>query len=652
MRNQIIKIAFLFCLFSTLMPAQNKSSLEIADTIKNKSNAKESVNGVTATGDVINVKDDAGNVLMTVTDEGSAGSIKLNDAGAVSPGTNKLYNNGGSLYWNGSALSGGSGATELNDLTDAKYDGSSLFVGSGAGANDDGTSNLNTAVGKNALNSNTTGSSNTANGYQSLNSNTTGNYNTATGSSSLNSNTTGNSNTANGLQSLYLNTTGSNNTAAGYRSLRSNTTGSYNTANGLQSLNSNTTGNYNIATGSYSLYNNTTGNSNTATGYASLYSNTSGDRNTSVGYQALYSNTIGTNNVGIGTGANYSNQEGSNNTMVGYQAGRGSVVHNKSGNIFIGYQAGYHENGDNKLYINNDSSSTPLIYGDFAQDILTINGSFASGYNSKAAGSNSVALGTNCIASGSGSIAFGIGSIAGNAAVAIGIDAIALEEAEAFGTEVKASAIRSMALGNFVETTGTGSLIIGDNSVSTILTSSNTNTFTARFSGGYKFFTNSSAPFVGAKLDSGANSWAVISDSTKKENFKLVDSEDVLNKISQFKLTSWNYKGQNPTKFRHYGPMAQDFFSAFGNDGIGTVGNDTTISSADFTGINFIAVQALEKRTKQQKVRITTLEAKIQNLEEENKRLISTIKEVDDIKAVLNVLLKQQPKINKFSQAN
>ncbi len=619
MRNQIIKIAFLFCIFSTLMPAQNKYSLEMADTTKNKSNAKESVNGVTAAGDVINFKNSTGNSIITITDEGSnVGSITLPSGSAPTPSINKLYNEGGTLKFNGAAIGSGSGSIGINDLTDAKWVGGSLFIGELAGANDDAADNGNTAIGYQSMNSNTSGYDNTAVGYSSLRFNTIGQKNVAVGNGTLSDNTTGISNTATGGGALSNNIDGDDNCASGYHSMLYNLTGSWNSAFGT----------------------------------LALAKNTSGDRNTSVGYQALYSNTIGTNNVGIGTGANYSNQEGSNNTMVGYQAGRGSVVHNKSGNIFIGYQAGYHETGDNKLYINNDSSSTPLIYGDFAQDILTINGSFASGYNSKAAGSNSIALGTNCIASGSGSIAFGIGSIAGNAAVAIGIDAIALEEAEAFGTEVKASAIRSMALGNFVETTGTGSLIIGDNSVSTILTSSNTNTFTARFSGGYKFFTNSSAPFVGAKLDSGANSWAVISDSTKKENFKLVDSEDVLNKISQFKLTSWNYKGQNPTKFRHYGPMAQDFFSAFGNDGIGTVGNDTTISSADFTGINFIAVQALEKRTKQQKVRITTLEAKIQNLEEENKRLISTIKEVDDIKAVLNVLLKQQPKINKFSQAN
>src|SRR5262249_32354224 len=52
------------------------------------------------------------------------------------------------------------------------------------------------------------------------------------------------------------------------------------------------------------------------------------------------------------------------------------------------------------------------------------------------------------------------------------------------------------------------------------------------------------------------------SDQTKKENFKPVDGEEVLGKIRGFELTSWNFIGHDPKEFRHYGPMAQDFFAA------------------------------------------------------------------------------------------
>jgi hypothetical protein len=84
------------------------------------------------------------------------------------------------------------GKISLND------GGNSVFVGEGAGLNDDASANLNVGVGFEALRANTTGSRNTANGYAAL-------Y----------SNTTGAANTANGYLALYYNTTGGGNTALG-----------------------------------------------------------------------------------------------------------------------------------------------------------------------------------------------------------------------------------------------------------------------------------------------------------------------------------------------------------------------------------------------------------------------------------------------------
>jgi len=43
--------------------------------------------------------------------------------------------------------------------------------------------------------------------------------------------------------------------------------------------------------------------------------------------------------------------------------------------------------------------------------------------------------------------------------------------------------------------------------------------------------------------------------------------------------------GHEPTQFRHYGPVAQDFFAAFGRDDVGTIGTPTTINSGDMQGI-------------------------------------------------------------------
>jgi hypothetical protein len=107
------------------------------------------------------------------------------------------------------------------------------------------------------------------------------------------------------------------------------------------------------------------------------------------------------------------------------------------------------------------------------------------------------------------------------------------------------------------------------------------------------------------------------SDKTQKENFQPVDGEAVLGKIRGFELTSWNFIDHDPKQFRHYGPMAQDFFAAFGQDGVGQIGTETTINSGDLAGILMIAVQALEKRTselKQKEAQIAVLASKVEEL--------------------------------------
>ncbi|NQU35009.1 MAG: hypothetical protein HQ521_17420 [Bacteroidetes bacterium] len=114
---------------------------------------------------------------------------------------------------------------------------------------------------------------------------------------------------------------------------------------------------------------------NTSVGYLSSQKNTGGSYNVAIGFSALLENTTGIKNTSIGTSANHYNQTGNNNTAIGYKSGMGISTHSKSGNIFLGYMAGYYETGDNKLYIENSSSSTPLIGGDFSTSEIYLNGS-------------------------------------------------------------------------------------------------------------------------------------------------------------------------------------------------------------------------------------------------------------------------------------
>jgi len=132
--------------------------------------------------------------------------------------------------------------------------------------------------------------------------------------------------------------------------------------------------NWNTFIGDYSGENNTTGSSNIAlSGYA-LYSNTTGQRNIAIGESALRISDTGSFNIVIGSWADGNNSGGIENVIIGYQAGMGSSPHVKSGNVFIGNQAGFYETGDNKLYIENSYTPYPLIYGEFDNDIVQING--------------------------------------------------------------------------------------------------------------------------------------------------------------------------------------------------------------------------------------------------------------------------------------
>jgi len=107
------------------------------------------------------------------------------------------------------------GATALDGLSDAISDGSSIFLGSGSGANDDGSDNMNVAVGIEALPANTSGYSNTAFGSAALRENSTSCYNTALGCGALVL-TTGGNNTGCGAGALRYNRGGSSNVALGH----------------------------------------------------------------------------------------------------------------------------------------------------------------------------------------------------------------------------------------------------------------------------------------------------------------------------------------------------------------------------------------------------------------------------------------------------
>ncbi|NTD96323.1 hypothetical protein G6M24_04190, partial [Agrobacterium tumefaciens] len=255
----------------------------------------------------------------------------------------------------------------------------------------------------------------------------------------------------------------------------------------------------------------------------------------------------------------------------------------------------------------------------------------SSGYSSISYGSTNTASGSEAFAGGAGSSASGIRAIAlGNQASASGNQAISL------GSNTIADAIQSVAIGSFATTNGfAGTFALGDGSGSSanMLKSLASNQMVMRFAGGYRFYTSANlASYV--DIAAGANGVSITSDRRKKENFEAINGEKFLSKIDTMQLTSWNYKGQDPSVFRHYGPMAQDFYQAFGKDSYGKIGNDTTISSADIDGVNMIAIQALIKRTNQ-------LQEDNRLLAERNDLLVKQLQEVkNEALETLNIVNK------------
>lgn len=115
-------------------------------------------------------------------------------------------------------------------------------------------------------------------------------------------------------------------------------------------------------------------NHNTAVGLSSMSGVVSGTHNTALGHSALILNNAGGSNTAIGVSALGANQ-GSNNTAVGRNAGNGGGPFPAfSGCVMLGYQAGRDNTASNKLFIDNSSTSTPLIGGDFDENRVDING--------------------------------------------------------------------------------------------------------------------------------------------------------------------------------------------------------------------------------------------------------------------------------------
>jgi hypothetical protein len=323
----------------------------------------------------------------------------------VSPDSIRLYvdNNPAAKGVKGGFAIGGfdntkGSVTSFTTLTPNNY-----FIGQGAGRSIT-TGLYNSFLGYEAGASNSTGTSNILMGYRSGFSNKAGSYNIFMGDSAG-----------------VLNTNGEVNVFMGFKAGASNTTGSYNVFLGDSSGVSNTTGRVNVIIGNWAGYQNTTGSRNIIIGTAG-YENTTGNNNVFMGTFAGTYNHEGNNNVFIGDYSGAFPSGTTRNTFIGKNSGGHSIKGNDnvflgfnsgnyadstsesvyigahsgyfssglrnvflgafsglnntlgSDNVFLGYDAGSNETSSHKLYVANSGTGSPLIYGEFDNGIVVING--------------------------------------------------------------------------------------------------------------------------------------------------------------------------------------------------------------------------------------------------------------------------------------
>jgi hypothetical protein len=152
----------------------------------------------------------------------------------------------------------------------------------------------------------------------------------------------------------------------------------------------------------------------------------------------------------------------------------------------------------------------------------------------------------------------------------------------------------------------------------TLATRSADNAFTFDFDGttGVEFEIDESGDVHVANNLTAGGTITSSSDRNIKENFVPINHSEILGKLVDMEITEWNYIADGETT-RHIGPMAQDFYAAFG---VGL--NDKTLSMVDINGVAFASIQALNEK-------LEAKDAEIQTLTEQNKALAQKLNKIE-----------------------
>jgi hypothetical protein len=286
-----------------------------------------------------------------------------------------------------------------------------------------------------------------------------------------------------------------------------------------------------------------------------------------------YQSVIGGGNVNSLTAPNAVIGGGNQNTT----AGSDSVIAGGSSNTI------------------NSGGTFAVIAGGSTNNVTAEYGFIGAGTNNTVSGEGAyIAAGGYNTASGEGAVVDGGFNSTANGTFATIPGGYANSAAGTYSFAAGGRASASLA-GTFVWSDGSD----GD----TMLTSARAYQFLARASGGFTLYTNS-ASTVGAQLAAGSGTWASLSDRNAKTNIVPLDEETILAKVDELPISRWSYKTEHGV--RHVGPMAQDFYAAFG------VGEDDKhITSIDEDGVALAAIKALHAENAQLRAGQRSLRARL-----------------------------------------
>jgi hypothetical protein len=118
----------------------------------------------------------------------------------------------------------------------------------------------------------------------------------------------------------------------------------------------------------------------------------------------------------------------------------------------------------------------------------------------------------------------------------------------------------------------------------------------------------------GARLTIGGT-WTNGSSRDFKENFKTLEPNELMTKINELEITSWNYKDSEE---KHIGPVAEDFVAAFD---VGTIiesdgqRDNQYMAASDVAGVALAGVKELLRENRELRDLISELEERITELE-------------------------------------